>query len=48
MVALDLEQRDIFYFPEMGDLPEFELPDTLELPNIATDLQVKFESSHLI
>ena len=33
-------QSDIFYFPEMEDLPTFDLPDALELPNIATDLQV--------
>ena len=38
-----VEDRDMFYFPEMGDLPLFDLPDDLqlELPNIATDLQVK-------
>ena len=37
-----VEDRDMFYFPEMGDLPLFDLPDDLqlELPNIATDLQV--------
>ena len=35
-----LENRDLFYFPDMGDLPEFDLPEDLELPNIASDLQV--------
>ena len=34
------ENRDMFYFPDMGDLPEFDLPEDLELPNIASDLQV--------
>ena len=34
------DDKDMFYFPEMGDLPTFDLPDALELPNIATDLQV--------
>lgn len=34
------EIRDMFYLPEMGDMPEFDLPDYLELPNIASDLQV--------
>ena len=33
-------QTGLLYFPEMGDLPDFDLPDDLELPNIATDLQV--------
>ena len=36
-------QADLLYFPEMGDLPDFDLPDDLELPNIATDLQVGHE-----
>ena len=36
------DDKDMFYFPEMGDLPTFDLPDALELPNIATDLQVDF------
>ena len=35
-----VENRDMFYFPDMGDLPEFDLPEDLELPNIASDLQV--------
>ena len=34
------ENRDMFYLPEMGDMPEFDLPEDLELPNIASDLQV--------
>ena len=34
-------QAGLLYFPEMGDLPDFDLPDDLELPNIATDLQVR-------
>ena len=25
----------MFYSPDMGDLPDFDLPDDLELPNIA-------------
>ena len=29
---------DMFYNPELGDLPEFDLPDDLMLPNIAQDL----------
>ena len=33
-------QAGLLYFPEMGDLPDFDLPDDLELPNIASDLQV--------
>ena len=35
------ENRDMFYLPEMGDMPEFDLPEDLELPNIASDLQVR-------
>ena len=34
------QQAGLLYFPEMGDLPDFDLPDDLELPNIASDLQV--------
>ena len=34
------ENRDMFYLPELGDMPEFDLPEDLELPNIASDLQV--------
>ena len=40
--AMMEEGQGMFYFPEMGDLPTFDLPDALELPNIATDLQVTF------
>ena len=36
------ENRDMFYLPELGDMPEFDLPEDLELPNIASDLQVSF------
>jgi hypothetical protein len=25
----------LFYTPDFGDLPDFDLPDELELPNIA-------------
>ena len=25
----------MFYSPDMGDLPDFDLPDDLELPNLA-------------
>jgi hypothetical protein len=25
----------LFYTPDYGDLPDFDLPDELELPNIA-------------
>ena len=34
------DNRDMFYLPELGDMPEFDLPEDLELPNIASDLQV--------
>ena len=37
------ENRDMFYLPEMGVMPEFDLPEDLELPNIASDLQVCYE-----
>ena len=40
---------DMFYNPELGDLPEFDLPDDLMLPNIAQDLtysQVKKMQCH--
>merc|ERR1719210_737668 len=42
-----VEDRDMFYFPEMGDLPSFDLPDDLqlELPNIATDLQFQLQDT---
>ena len=29
---------DMFYNPELGNLPEFDLPGDLMLPNIAQDL----------
>ena len=29
------EGLSMFYSPDIGDLPEFDLPDDLELPNIA-------------
>lgn len=36
---LDLSEQDQhFYNPDMGDLPEFDLPDNLDLSNIAQDL----------
>ena len=37
------DQAGLLYFPEMGegDLPDFDLPADLELPNIASDLQVR-------
>ena len=38
------ENRDMFYLPEMGDMPEFDLPEDLELPNIASDLQVWYQN----
>ena len=38
-------QGGLLYFPEMGDLPDFDLPDDLELPNIASDLQVRQRSA---
>ena len=38
--AVGQDQAGLLYFPEMGDLPDFDLPDDLELPNIASDLQV--------
>ena len=34
------DNRDMFYLPELGDMPELDLPENLELPNIASDLQV--------
>ena len=30
--------EELFYSPELGDLPDFDLPDDLMLPNIAQDL----------
>ena len=44
VAAVGQDQAGLLYFPEMGDLPDFDLPDDLELPNIATDLQVKTSS----
>ena len=35
----------LFYTPDFGDLPDFDLPDELELPNIA---EVAGCSIHLI
>ncbi|TRY71959.1 hypothetical protein TCAL_08153 [Tigriopus californicus] len=36
---LDMSDQDQhFYNPDMGDLPEFDLPDNLDLSNIAQDL----------
>ena len=41
--AVGPEEAGLLYFPEMGegDLPDFDLPADLELPNIASDLQVR-------
>ena len=33
--AVGGEGLSMFYSPDIGDLPEFDLPDDLELPNIA-------------
>ena len=37
------ETNELFYNPEMGDLPDFDLPDDLELPNIAQDMQYSLD-----
>ena len=43
VVVVGQDQTGLLYFPEMGegDLPDFDLPADLELPNIASDLQVR-------
>ena len=37
------ENDNLFYNPDMGDLPDFDLPDDLELPNIAQDMQYSLD-----
>ncbi len=32
------EQEDFFFAPALGDLPELDLPDILDLPNLPTNL----------
>jgi hypothetical protein len=37
-VMMGRDQDNMFYSPDLGDLPDFDLPDDLMLPNIAQDL----------
>ena len=42
VVAGREQEAGLFYMPGMEELPDFDLPSDLELPNIATDLQALF------
>ena len=42
VVAGREHEAGLFYMPGMEELPDFDLPSDLELPNIATDLQAIF------